>query len=94
VPGTQLEALCGAHDLQGEYFCNFETSSAYVERWQAAGLRLAAHGADGELRAFELSAHPFFIATLFQPQLSSATQRPHPLVIGFLAACRKKSALA
>lgn len=87
VPGTLLERLCGAQDLRGEYFCSFETNTAFVPRWEAAGLTIAARGADGELRAFELPGHRFFVGTLFQPQLSSSHERPHPIVEGYLRAC-------
>jgi CTP synthase (UTP-ammonia lyase) len=87
VPGTMVERLCGPGDLRGEYFCSFETNAAFVPRWQRAGLTIAATGDDGELRAFELSDRSFFIATLFQPQLSSSFDVPHPLVLGFLRAC-------
>ena len=39
----------------------------------------------GELRIIELPQHPFFLATLFLPQLRSAPTRPHPI---FLALAR------
>jgi CTP synthase (UTP-ammonia lyase) len=87
APGTLLAELCGAAPLQGEYNCNFEVNGAYLARWQAAGLRPAAHDALGALRAFELPERRFFLATLFQPQLSSRPDAPHPLVLGFLRAC-------
>lgn len=86
VPGSILERLCGASDFTGEYFCSFETNDAFVERWQRAGLRSAAVGAAGEMRAFELVDHPFFVATLFQPQLSSRFERAHPIITGYLRA--------
>ena len=85
VAGTRLAELCGGGDLTEEYFCNYETNAAYVPRWEAeAGLRVAARGAGGEMRAFELPDHPFFLATLFQPQRSSRSDRPHPIIEGFL----------
>ena len=89
VPGTRLAALCdGGGDLAGEYFCNFETNPAFVPRWEAsAGLRVAARGPGGEMRAFELDGHRFFVATLFQPQRSSRGEHPHPIVEGYLRAC-------
>jgi CTP synthase (UTP-ammonia lyase) len=88
MPGTRIAGLCGGHDLTGEYFCNLETNPAFVARWEAsAGLRVAARGAGGEMRAFELDGHGFFVATLFQPQLSSRAERPHPIVEGYLGAC-------
>jgi CTP synthase (UTP-ammonia lyase) len=88
TPGTLLEALCGSGELGEEYFCSFETNAAFLPRWEAAGLSVAARGRDGELRALELSGPRFFIATLFQPQLSSSFERPHPIIEGFLKACR------
>jgi CTP synthase (UTP-ammonia lyase) len=86
VAGTRLAALVPTGDLTEEYFCNYETNAAYIPRWEAeAGLRVAARGGGGEMRAFELPDHPFFLATLFQPQRSSRSDRPHPIVEGFLS---------
>lgn len=87
APGALLAELCGTKELTEEYFCSFETNREFVPRWEAAGLRIAARGPAGEMRAFELARHRFFVATLFQPQLSSSFERPHPLVEGFLRAC-------
>jgi CTP synthase (UTP-ammonia lyase) len=87
VPGTLLETLCGPGDMRPEYFCSYETNAAFIPRWEAAGLRVAARGAEGEMRAFELPQNRFFVAALFQPQLSSSFERPHPIVQGFLRAC-------
>jgi CTP synthase (UTP-ammonia lyase) len=87
VAGSLLERLCGGDDLRGEYFCSYETNAAFVHRWQAAGLRVAARGGEGEMRAFELPQQRFFMATLFQPQLSSSFGRPHPIIEGYLRAC-------
>jgi CTP synthase (UTP-ammonia lyase) len=91
VAGTLLESLCGSADLRGEFFCSFETNAAFVERWEAAGLRVAARGADGEMRAFELPRNSFFVATLFQPQLSSSFDRPNPIIQGYLRACSDRA---
>ena len=87
VAGTLLARLCGETPMSGEYNCNFETNAEYVSRWQAAGLCIAARDERGGMRAFTLPASPFFLATLFQPQLSSRPQAPHPIVVGFLRAC-------
>jgi CTP synthase (UTP-ammonia lyase) len=89
VPGTLFARICGTEDLRGEYFCSFETNAAFIPRWLAAGLRVAAHGSDGEMRAFELPNLRFFVATLFQPQLSSSFERPHPIIEGYLRACMR-----
>ena len=94
VAGTRLAGLYpDAANLSEEYFCNYETNGAFIPRWEAeAGLRVAARGGAGEMRAFELPDHPFFVATLFQPQRSSRSERPHPIVLGFLEACVRGAA--
>ncbi|HVM66389.1 MAG TPA: hypothetical protein VMU14_16085 [Acidimicrobiales bacterium] len=40
----------------------------------------------GEPRAIERTDHPFFVGTLYQPQLQSTPQRPHPVWLGFVRA--------
>ena len=39
--------------------------------------------------AIESPKHRFFIATLFQPQLSSKPEKPHPIIVEFLRAAAK-----
>jgi len=87
VPGTLLESLCGNGDLIEEYFCSFETNPDFISRWEAAGLCAAARGPNAEMRAFQVRDKRFFLATLFQPQLSSSYERPHPIIAGYLRAC-------
>jgi CTP synthase (UTP-ammonia lyase) len=87
VLGTALAEICGPDPIAGEYFCNFETNSTYLERWQAAGLAVAARDGRGEMRAFELPSNRFFIATLFQPQRASRADAPHRMLQAFLRAC-------
>lgn len=99
VKGTLVHDLCRSDALPGEYICNFETNPEYVPRWEAAGLRVAARSPRNEMRAFDLPHRRFFLATLFQPQLSSRCEQPHPIVLGYLRACAefrasKKAAMA
>jgi CTP synthase (UTP-ammonia lyase) len=42
---------------------------------------------DAGVEAIELPTHPFFLATLFQPQMGAqARQTLHPVIQGFLGA--------
>jgi len=42
---------------------------------------------DAGVEAVELPKHPFFLATLFQPQLGSLAGQPlHPIIKAFVAA--------
>lgn len=86
LPGSKLRAVLGQSELMGDYFCNYGMNAAYEARFEAAGLRVSARGADGEIRAMELDHHPFYLITLFQPQLASTVDSPHPIVTAFLRA--------
>jgi CTP synthase (UTP-ammonia lyase) len=86
LPGTRLGDVMGVGDHDEGFFCNYEVNADFVPRF-AAGLRPNALGMRGELRGVELPEHPFFIATLFQPQLTSSyTGNPHGLIVGYLRA--------
>jgi CTP synthase (UTP-ammonia lyase) len=53
------------------------------------GMRIAATDATGEVRAIERVDHPFFVGTLYQPQLRSAPGAPHPIFAGLLDALKE-----
>ena len=57
-----------------------------IDRIAAAGLNVAGLDSSGEVRIVELPNHPFFVATLSLPQLSSGPGAPHPLVVAYLKA--------
>jgi CTP synthase (UTP-ammonia lyase) len=61
-------------------------SPAYRDRLETGGLRVSGVGPDGEVRIVELPDHPFFVCTLFLPQMRSTAGRPHPLLAGYAAA--------
>ena len=86
VTGTRLHSICGSEDDSEQYYCNYGVNEEYEKQFQAAGLRVSARGIQGETRAVELPDHRFFIATLFQPQLSSRPEAPHPFWLAFLRA--------
>jgi CTP synthase (UTP-ammonia lyase) len=50
------------------------------------GMSVAGRDDTGEVRAIERPDHPFFVGTLYQPQLSSTPGRPHPLFVALLRA--------
>jgi CTP synthase (UTP-ammonia lyase) len=85
-PGSFLQSFYGKDVVEEEFFCNFEINPEYEYCTMEAGLPTVARGANGEVRAIESPTHRFFVATLFQPQLSSTTSKPHPLILGLLKA--------
>lgn len=85
-PGSYLQTFYSRNTIQEEFFCNFELNPDYEWCSIEAGFPIAARSPDGEVRAIESPTHRFFIATLYQPQLSSRPDKPHPLVIAFVQA--------
>jgi CTP synthase (UTP-ammonia lyase) len=86
VSGTRTAELYGAAASIEDFRCNYGVNAEYHSALEKAGLKLSGFGEDGELRIVELPGHPFFVATLFVPQMSSTQQNPHPLLVGFAAA--------
>ncbi|HTU01982.1 MAG TPA: hypothetical protein VMG58_09210 [Candidatus Sulfotelmatobacter sp.] len=86
VPGTRASALYGTAETVEDFRCSYGVNPAYAAPLRDAGLTPSGFGGDGELRIVELANHPFFLATLFLPQMRSTAARPHPLLAGFARA--------
>ena len=72
--------------------CRYGLSSLYSNRLTAGLLHASGRDRAGEVRAVELRGHPFFVATLFQPERSALAGRRHPLVSAFTDAVRERAA--
>ena len=85
VPGTRMAALCGDTSFTGFHWCNYGLSATYAQQLVEHGLVISATADDAGVEAIELPGHPFFLATLFQPQVGSLAGRPlHPIIRGFV----------
>ncbi len=87
VPGTRTHGLCGAAAFTGFHWCNYGLAPDYADRLTAHGLVVAARADDAGVEAVELPDHPFFLATLFQPQVGRLAGQPlHPIITAFVGA--------
>ena len=92
VPGTRLAELCGTEPFTGFHWCNYGLDPDYVDRLEAAGLVINAHADDAGVEGVELPGHPFFLATLFQPQVGNAARGElHSVVAALATACGASS---
>ena len=85
-PDAMVFRIYRRAEVQDEFLCNYELNPRFRERIEGGRLRVAGVGEAGEVRIVELPGHPFFVATLFLPQLSSAEGAPHPLIVAYLEA--------
>lgn len=87
VQGTRIAAAYGTDRITEGYRCRYGLNAQFREALLSGPLRASAQDATGEVRAIELDAHPFFVATLFQPERAALRGAPAPLVTAFVQAC-------
>jgi len=66
--------------------CNYGLNIDFDSIASAHGMLAAGTDELDEVRAVERADHPFFVGTLYQPQLRSSAAEPHPVFSGFVAA--------
>ncbi|MFD9408863.1 hypothetical protein ACFWBN_17845 [Streptomyces sp. NPDC059989] len=93
-PGSLAESSLGAERSMEHYHCNYGPAPRHLPALAAHGLRLSGHDEDGQVRIVELPGHPFFLATLFQPELHGDGTQPHPIVRALAAAAVAHAAAA
>jgi CTP synthase (UTP-ammonia lyase) len=73
--------------VSGHFYCSYGVNARYHSIFQRSPLSFTAFSTDGEVRACELKAHPFFNGSLFQPSLESSAESPNPLILDFIRRC-------
>lgn len=81
-----LYKTLGREHLIGKYYCSYGINSDYIDTLISNGLDFTAKS-NGQMRAFEIKSHPFFVGTLFQPALTSTTENPNPIILEFVKKC-------
>jgi CTP synthase (UTP-ammonia lyase) len=87
-PGSLAAERYGRDLVVEGYHCNFGLNPAYQQALQDGRLRFTGRDPAGEARILELGEHPFFVATLFQPERSALRGETHPLIRAFVAAAQ------
>jgi len=72
------------------YHCRFGVNPQFEQDLLGEHLHAVARDSAGDLRAVELRDHPFFVATLFQPERAALEGRTPPLVSAFVQACARR----
>lgn len=86
-PDSLLARAYGSTEVVEEYHCSFGLASEYEKRLEQGGLSMVGRDPMGGVRAVELSSHPFYVATLFQPERAALHGQTPPVVRAFVSAC-------
>ncbi|MFG2812818.1 hypothetical protein [Streptomyces sp. NPDC048410] len=92
-PGSLAESVIGSTRTLERYFCSYGPSR-HLDTLRAHGMRFSGHDTDGQVRVAELPDHPFFLGSLFQPELYGDGSRPHPMIRALARAAVEHAATA
>lgn len=92
VPGTWFHAITGGMTAAGMHYCAYAATPETVDALTRSGWLVEATAPDAGPEVLRLTTHPFYVLTLFQPQIGASRGGPlHPLLLAFAAAGRERS---
>jgi len=87
VPYTRIAEAYGTLAIHEGYRCRYGVNPDFASALLEGDLIPSGHDSAGDLRAVELLNHPFFVATLFQPERAALKGITPPLALALLKAC-------
>lgn len=88
APYTRIAEAYGTLDIHEGYRCRYGVNPDFASALLEGDLIPSGHDSVGDLRAVELLDHPFFVATLFQPERAALKGVTPPLALALLKACQ------
>jgi CTP synthase (UTP-ammonia lyase) len=85
-PGSRTATIYGKSEATEEFNCNYGMSPDHQSLLESGDLHVTGVDSENAVRVVELEGHPFFIATLFQPERSAFKGVVHPLLRAFVQA--------
>ena len=86
APDSIAHRAYGKQEVMEQFFCNYGLNPVFRNEVNKGKLNITGVDPEGEVRIVELFDHPFYVATLFLPQVASKPESPHPLVLAYLKA--------
>lgn len=86
IPGSRIAEAYGMLSTTQTYRCRYGLNEAFSQALLSGPLKVAGRDQAGDVRVIELQAHPFFVATLFQPEREALTGVAPPIVAAFVRA--------
>lgn len=88
VGGSRIALAYGVLEAVEGYRCRYGLNPDFRAALISGPLRVDAEDETGEVRGVELDGHPFFVATLFQPERAALRGHDVPLAKAFVRAAR------
>jgi CTP synthase (UTP-ammonia lyase) len=88
-PGSRLHRAYGRDTSTEAYRCSYGINPDFRAAVTAGPLTVTAWDDGDEVRGLELSGHPFYVLTLFQPERAALDGALPPVVTAFVAACAR-----
>lgn len=90
VPGTRFATLLGGASFTGVHYCSYGPTAATLSTLQQHGWVVEATAPDAPVEVLSYEPHPFFVLTLFQPQIGAIQWgRVHPILHAFVDLARR-----
>jgi len=86
APDSIAHRAYGKKRVMEQFFCNYGLNPAFRNEVNRGKLSITGVDPEGDVRIVELTNHPFYVATLFLPQVASKPENPHPLMLVYLKA--------
>ena len=73
-----------SEEIDGSYFCSYGLNTDYKSVFEQSDFLVSGYDSENAIRILELKNHPFFISTVFVPQVDSSFERPDKLITEFV----------
>ena len=87
IADSKIAIAYGKKQASEGYRCSFGFNPAFESEFLSDNFVITGRDDDGQARVFELVNHPFFVATLFQPERVALKDEIPPLVLAFIQHC-------
>jgi len=84
LENSKIQAVYNQLEISEQYNCSYGFNRNYLDLFAGCDLMISGFDVEGDPRCIELTNHPFFIGTAYQPERSALDGNNHPLVNQFI----------
>jgi CTP synthase (UTP-ammonia lyase) len=84
VMDSIAQRIYNSSEIEGDYFCSYGLNNDFKFVFEHNDFVISGYDKENAIRILELRNHPFFIATVFVPQVDSTVEKPNKLITEFV----------